>query len=96
MSISLHDRILRFILAAILLYSMSTRLVLTISLFFGCLFSVHADESKTIMLTDPVYPDKPKKEHALSVHFDAQGFPSGYSMEQSIRSAWTMSASLWR
>ena len=81
MSISLHDRIRRIILARTYVYSMSTRLVLTISLFIGCLFPVHADESKTIKLTDPVYPDKPKKEHALSVHFDAQGFPSGYSME---------------
>ena len=81
MSISLHDRIHRIIFARTYVYSMSTRLVLTISLFIGCLFSVHADESKTIKLTDPVYPDKPKKEHALSVHFDAQGFPSGYSME---------------
>jgi hypothetical protein len=81
MSIPLHDRIYRVILARTLLSSVNIWLVLSIFLLIGCLFPVHADESKTIKLTDPVYPDKPKKEHTLNVHFDTQGFPSGYSME---------------
>ena len=81
MSIPLCDRIRQIILATTPLFLMSKRFALTISLFIGCLLPVHAYESKTIKLTDPVYPDKPKKEHALNVHFDAQGFPSGYSME---------------
>ena len=81
MNIPLCDRICQIILATKSLFLMSKRYVLTISLLIGCLFPGHADESKKIKLTDPVYPDKPKKEHALSVHFDDQGFPSGYSME---------------
>ena len=81
MNIPLCDRICQIILPTKSLFLMSKRYVLTISLLIGCLFPGHADESKKIKLTDPVYPDKPKKEHALSVHFDDQGFPSGYSME---------------
>lgn len=38
-------------------------------------------ELKTIELTDPVYPKKPKRQHTLIVDLDAQGFPSGYSMK---------------
>ncbi|NBT42443.1 MAG: hypothetical protein EBT20_18605 [Alphaproteobacteria bacterium] len=81
MSIPLHDRIYRVILPRTLFSSVNIWLVLSIFLLIGCLFPAHADESKTIKLTDPVYPDKPKKKHTLNVHFDTQGFPSGYSME---------------
>ena len=40
-----------------------------------------AKEVKTIELTDPVYPEKPKRQLALSVFQDSQGFPAGYSMK---------------
>ena len=53
-------------------------------------------KSKTVELTDPVYPKKDKKQHAVIVHLDSQGFPSGYSMklvnkvclEQCLLSSW--------
>lgn len=32
-------------------------------------------------MTASVYPDEPKRQHTLTVHVDAEGFPSGYSME---------------
>jgi hypothetical protein len=38
-------------------------------------------ELRTIELTDPVYPNKPKWEHDLILHLDDQNFPSGYSMQ---------------
>ena len=56
-------------------------LLLPLCLLIACLSPAHAKVVKTIELTDPVYPKKPKKEHSLSVHFDRRGFPTGYSME---------------
>ena len=47
----------------------------------GWLVPANADEMKTIELTDPVYPDKPKRQLTLTVLKDSQGFPSGYSMK---------------
>ena len=47
----------------------------------GSLVPANANEVTTIELADPVYPKKPKRKHTLSAHLDAQGFPSGYSME---------------
>ena len=38
------------------------------------------NEVQTIKLTDPVYPEEPKRQHTLSTYLDAQGFPSRYSM----------------
>ena len=56
-------------------------ILLPLCLLIACLSPAHAKVVKTIELTDPVYPKKPKKEHSLSVHFDPRGFPTGYSME---------------
>ena len=55
--------------------------LLSICFLIGWLAPVDAKEISTIQLTDPVYPNKPKKEHNLTVYFDTEGFPSGYSME---------------
>ena len=61
--------------------STASLLLGSICLLIGCLSPAHAKEPVTIELTDPVYPNKPKKEHNLTVYFDTEGFPSGYSME---------------
>jgi hypothetical protein len=37
-------------------------------------------ETRTIELTDPVYPENPKRKHNLIVYRDHRGFPKGYSM----------------
>lgn len=57
--------------------------LLFVFLYFitGSLVPANANEVKTVELTDPVYPKKPKKQHTLTVHVDSQGFPSGYSMK---------------
>ena len=40
-----------------------------------------SNEVTTIELTDPVYPEEPKRQYTLNAHPDAEGFPSGYSMQ---------------
>ena len=56
-------------------------LFLFLSGLLGTLVPANANETTTIELTDPVYPEKPKKKHTLQVYLDSQGYPSGYSME---------------
>ena len=40
-----------------------------------------SNEVTTIELTDPVYPEEAKRQYTLNSHPDAEGFPSGYSMQ---------------
>ncbi len=54
---------------------------LSVILLIGLLSSAHARVVTQVELTDPVYPNKPKKEHALTAYINDEGFPSGYSME---------------
>jgi len=63
---------------------MSRPWILVLLFATGCLGGLAlatTNETQTIALTDPVYPKQPKKPYALVVHYDAQGFPSGYSMD---------------
>ncbi|MCP4195999.1 MAG: hypothetical protein GY762_02520 [Proteobacteria bacterium] len=59
------------------------RLPLWLFLYFitGCLVPANANEVQTIELTDPVCPEEAKRQHTLSTYLDAEGFPSGYSMD---------------
>ena len=50
-------------------------------LIFGIALATGANEVTKIELTDPVYPENPKRQHTLIVSRDSQGFPSGYSMK---------------
>ncbi len=56
-------------------------LFLFLYLITGIIVPAGANETRTIKLTDPVYPKKPKRQHTLIVYRDSQGFPSGYSMK---------------
>ena len=47
----------------------------------GCLVPANANEVTPIELTDPVYPEEPKRQYTLNAHPDAEGFPSRYSMK---------------
>ena len=56
--------------------------LVTVLCFTICSLALaNGNETKPIELTDPVYPKQPKKPHTLIVHYDPQGFPSGYSMD---------------
>ncbi len=54
--------------------------IFSLCFIFSCLSLARPNEAITIELTDPVYPEEPKKQHSLTRHFDDLGFPTGYSM----------------